>query len=96
MNTVRAGRWLALFLFAHILPDTVRTPADIVAWYEERFAPAMERLKETHTIHHRGQVSTYLRPMGGKVPSIYGESYDAREARERAGLRRRPSSPDAP
>ena len=26
----------------------------------------------------------YLRPMGAKVPSIYGESYDAREARERA------------
>ena len=95
------------------VPDTVRTPADIVAWYDERFAPAMERLSKTtgdellrmvdfyglrtfpalgliqiilnHTIHHRGQLSTYLRPMGGKVPSIYGESYDAREARERAG-----------
>ena len=37
-----------------------------------------------HTIHHRGQLSTYLRPMGAKVPSIYGESYDAREERERA------------
>lgn len=24
----------------------------------------------------------YLRPMGAKVPSIYGESYDARVARE--------------
>lgn len=29
-----------------------------------------------HSIHHRGQLSTYLRPMGGKVPSIYGKSYD--------------------
>jgi uncharacterized damage-inducible protein DinB len=38
----------------------------------------------SHSIHHRGQLSTYLRPMGAKVPSIYGESYDAREARERA------------
>ena len=93
------------------VPDAVRTPADIVAWYDERFGPAMERLNKTtgeellrivdfyglrkfpalgliqiilnHTIHHRGQLSTYLRPMGGKVPSIYGESYDAREARER-------------
>ena len=28
------------------------------------------------SIHHRGQLSTYLRPMGGKVPSIYGPSAD--------------------
>src|SRR5439155_24166620 len=28
-----------------------------------------------HTIHHRGQLSSYLRCMGAKVPSIYGESY---------------------
>jgi uncharacterized damage-inducible protein DinB len=27
-------------------------------------------------IHHRGQLSTYIRPMGGKVPSIYGGSAD--------------------
>jgi len=27
-------------------------------------------------IHHRGQLSTYIRPMGGKVPSIYGPSAD--------------------
>jgi uncharacterized damage-inducible protein DinB len=38
----------------------------------------------SHSIHHRGQLSMYLRPMGAKVPSIYGESFDAREARERA------------
>lgn len=37
-----------------------------------------------HSIHHRGQLSTYLRPMGAQVPSIYGESYDARQAREQA------------
>ena len=35
-----------------------------------------------HSIHHRGQLSMYLRPMGAKVPSIYGESYDAAEARK--------------
>jgi uncharacterized damage-inducible protein DinB len=29
-----------------------------------------------HTAHHRGQLSTYLRPMGAKVPSIYGPSAD--------------------
>ena len=27
-------------------------------------------------IRHRGQLSAYLRPMGGKVPSIYGPSAD--------------------
>jgi uncharacterized damage-inducible protein DinB len=27
-------------------------------------------------VHHRGQLSSYLRPMGGKVPSIYGPSAD--------------------
>jgi uncharacterized damage-inducible protein DinB len=37
-----------------------------------------------HTIHHRGQLSSYLRCMGAKVPSIYGESYDAAEARKAA------------
>jgi uncharacterized damage-inducible protein DinB len=28
-------------------------------------------------IHHRGQLTTYLRPMGSKVSSIYGKSGDA-------------------
>jgi uncharacterized damage-inducible protein DinB len=91
-------------------PDTVRSPADVNAWYEERFARNVERLKEvsgeqllntidfrgvlnfpaviyvqvalSHTVHHRGQLSMYLRPMGATVPSIYGESHDARVARE--------------
>jgi uncharacterized damage-inducible protein DinB len=35
-----------------------------------------------HSIHHRGQLSMYLRPMGAKVPAIYGESYDSAEARK--------------
>ncbi len=34
-----------------------------------------------HSVHHRGQLSMYLRPMGAKVPSIYGESYDATQER---------------
>ena len=29
-----------------------------------------------HSVHHRGQLSTYLRPMGGRVPGIYGPSAD--------------------
>jgi uncharacterized damage-inducible protein DinB len=93
-------------------PESIRTPADVVDWYSERFAKDIDRLKQmtgdqlikiidfrglfhfpavvyvqvglSHSIHHRGQLSMYLRPMGAKVPSIYGESYDAREAREKA------------
>jgi uncharacterized damage-inducible protein DinB len=40
--------------------------------------PAVEYLGLSlkHGIHHRGQLSAYLRPMGGKVPSIYGPSAD--------------------
>ena len=34
-----------------------------------------------HIIHHRGQLSMYLRPMGAKVPAIYGESYDSAKAK---------------
>jgi uncharacterized damage-inducible protein DinB len=37
-----------------------------------------------HTVHHRGQLSMYLRPMGAKVPAIYGESYDSAQARKAA------------
>jgi uncharacterized damage-inducible protein DinB len=30
-----------------------------------------------HSVHHRGQLSSYLRAMGGKVPGIYGPTADA-------------------
>ena len=91
-------------------PDTIRTPADVNEWYDERLPRLLERLQAVpgdglvkridfrgilkfpavvflrigvnHTVHHRGQLSMYLRPMGAAVPSIYGESYDARTARE--------------
>ena len=33
-----------------------------------------------HMIHHRGQLTTYIRPMGGKVPAMYGESFDEKYA----------------
>ena len=29
-----------------------------------------------HSVHHRGQLSAYLRAMGGSVPGIYGPSAD--------------------
>jgi uncharacterized damage-inducible protein DinB len=43
-----------------------------------------------HSVHHRGQLSMYLRPMGAKVPAIYGESYDSAEARKAAQQKVRP------
>jgi len=51
----------------------------IVDFYGIRRFPAVTLIQIilNHTIHHRGQLSTYLRPMGAKVPSIYGPSYDA-------------------
>ena len=44
--------------------------------------PAVSYLEVSlkHSIHHRGQLSMYLRPMGAKVPSIYGPSYDTAQA----------------
>jgi uncharacterized damage-inducible protein DinB len=39
-------------------------------------AVAYLQLHLKHNAHHRGQLSAYLRPMGGKVPSIYGPSAD--------------------
>lgn len=40
------------------------------------------QFSQNHTIHHRGQLSMYLRPMGAKVPSIYGPSHDTAMAQK--------------
>jgi uncharacterized damage-inducible protein DinB len=94
------------------IPENVKTPREVAAWYEQRFARNFEALQKLsgeqlvkivdfrgmfqrpavtflmlglhHTIHHRGQLSSYLRCMGAKVPSIYGESYDDAQARKTA------------
>jgi uncharacterized damage-inducible protein DinB len=42
----------------------------------ERSQSAGELL--TTLVHHRGQLSSYIRPMGGQVPPIYGPSGDSR------------------
>jgi uncharacterized damage-inducible protein DinB len=39
-------------------------------------AVAMLAMGVKHSVHHRGQLSTYLRAMGGSVPGIYGPSAD--------------------
>ena len=49
----------------------------------QRPAVSFLQLGLNHSIHHRGQLSTYLRPMGSKVPEIYGESYDSAQAKKR-------------
>ena len=33
-------------------------------------------LANNHSVHHRGQLAAYLRPMGSSVPAIYGGSAD--------------------
>jgi uncharacterized damage-inducible protein DinB len=33
-------------------------------------------LANNHSVHHRGQLASYLRAMGSKVPAIYGGSAD--------------------
>jgi len=95
-----------------MIPENVKTPAEIASWYEERYGKNFEALGKVsgeqlvkivdfrgmfqwlavkfvmfglhHTIHHRGQLASYLRCMGAKVPSIYGESYDDAQARKAA------------
>jgi len=60
---------------AAMTPEQLMTP---VAFFGVFNLPAAFYLSflNNHSIHHRGELSTYLRPMGSKVPSIYGGSYD--------------------
>jgi len=60
---------------AAMTPEQLLTP---VNFYNVFNLPAVLYLGflNNHTIHHRGELATYLRPMGSKVPSIYGGSYD--------------------
>jgi uncharacterized damage-inducible protein DinB len=86
------------------LPESIKTPEQLLEWDEENFNKALDRVKainpetlvseisffgffshpcvtylgfmSSHSIHHRGQLSAYLRPMGAKVPRIYGGSAD--------------------
>ena len=45
-------------------------------WEDKKYNMAWGFLFDA--IHHRGQLSTYLRAMGAKVPSIYGPSADTK------------------
>ena len=56
-------------------PEQLLTPVDFFGVCN---LPAVLYLGflNNHSIHHRGALATYLRPMGSKIPSIYGGSYD--------------------
>jgi uncharacterized damage-inducible protein DinB len=53
--------------------------AKVVDFFGMMQAPAVVylTLMVKHGVHHRGQLSAYLRPMGAKVPGIYGPSADS-------------------
>ncbi|MGA8645583.1 MAG: DinB family protein [Candidatus Sulfotelmatobacter sp.] len=60
---------------AAMTPEQLMTPVSFAGVFN---LPAVLYLGflNNHSIHHRGELATYLRPMGSKVPSIYGGSYD--------------------
>jgi uncharacterized damage-inducible protein DinB len=53
--------------------------AKVVDFFGMMQLPAVNflTLMVKHGVHHRGQLSAYLRPMGAKVPGIYGPSADS-------------------
>ncbi len=75
------GDWFDKQIRAAIARVRAMTPEELVT--EVEFFAIMKQpvvlylpLAQDHTVHHRGQLSAYLRPMGAKVPDIYGGSYD--------------------
>jgi uncharacterized damage-inducible protein DinB len=56
-------------------PEQLLTPIDFFGAFN---FPAFMYLEfdKVHSIHHRGWLASYLRPMGSKCPSIYGGSAD--------------------
>jgi uncharacterized damage-inducible protein DinB len=60
---------------AQVKPEFWATP---MSFFDVYNFPAVNYLPFmlSHTIHHRGQLTAYLRPMGAKVPNIYGGSFD--------------------
>lgn len=55
--------------------DQLATTIDFYGMFNMPAAMYLQFMNN-HSIHHRGQLSTYLRAMGGKCPSIYGGSAD--------------------
>ncbi len=86
INSANVSAWYAQTFQADIERVANTSPAQLAQIVDFRGIfqlPAVAYLQFLlgHSIHHRGQLSTYLRPMGAQVPSIYGESYAATQAR---------------
>lgn len=62
------GRWAAL--------PAEKWAGDLEFFGSKRPASSMAWSFLFDIVHHRGQISTYLRPMGSTVPQIYGPSAD--------------------
>ncbi|MCU1385723.1 MAG: DinB family protein [Acidobacteria bacterium] len=85
-NSAALARWYAetaaadLDRVATLSADALVTVVDFRGIFK---LPAVNFLQIglNHSIHHRGQLTMFLRPMGSKVPAIYGESYDSKQAR---------------
>ena len=61
----------------HVLAMDPSKLAAVVDFYGMKMPNAQFLVwQAVHNAHHRGQLSTYLRPMGAKVPGIYGGSAD--------------------
>jgi uncharacterized damage-inducible protein DinB len=65
LEAVDASRWETPIKFMFEGKEVMNAPVYDMAW-----GFMLDQ------IHHRGQLSTYLRPMGAKVPQIYGPSAD--------------------
>jgi uncharacterized damage-inducible protein DinB len=89
-NSADIAKWYADSFAKNIARIEAMSGADLAKVIDFRGMmqlPAVAYLtfSNNHSLHHRGQLSVYLRPMGGKVPAIYGESYDSAEAKKAAG-----------
>jgi uncharacterized damage-inducible protein DinB len=85
-NSAELGAWCGEMFAAKIAPLDHLSGEHLVKLVDFRGMfqlPCVSYLQFvlSHSIHHRGQLSTYLRPAGGKVPAIYGESYDSAKAK---------------
>lgn len=73
--------------------EELATPVDYIGLRND---PAVHYLSLAirHTVHHRGQLSAYLRPMGARVPAIYvgsaDEPFDASPEERASGKFTRP------
>jgi uncharacterized damage-inducible protein DinB len=65
LQAVDAPRWEGKVPFIYQGQEVMSEPG-----YESAFGFLFDM------VHHRGQLSTYLRPMGSTVPQIYGPSAD--------------------